>query len=140
VSVYLDANVLVALFTNDPFDARAWGFLERQQPVLIVSDFAGAEFAAVIGRRVRMKILSNVEARQAFAYFDSWTTESTQQTETIAGDLAQAAALLRRLDTNLRTPDAIHIAIARRLGADLLTFDRKMAASAKALGVPVASA
>jgi predicted nucleic acid-binding protein len=43
--------------------------------------------------------------------------------------------MLRRLDLNLRTPDAIHIAIAQRLGAELATFDVRMAESAEALGV-----
>jgi predicted nucleic acid-binding protein len=49
-------------------------------------------------------------------------------------DIRAADIFLRRLDLNLRTPDAIHIAIARRLGAELATFDVRMAESAEALG------
>ena len=49
----------------------------------------------------------------------------------------QRAAFLRRLDLTLRTPDALHIAIAQRLAAELMTFDQKMAASARALGTAV---
>ena len=41
------------------------------------------------------------------------------------------------LDLPLRTPDALNIAIAQRVGADLLTFDHKMAASARSLGTTV---
>jgi predicted nucleic acid-binding protein len=37
----------------------------------------------------------------------------------------------------LRTPDAIHIAIAERVDATLVTFDLAMAASARALGTAV---
>jgi hypothetical protein len=55
-------------------------------------------------------------------------------------DVVLAEAMLRRLDLNLRAPDAIHIAIARRLGATLMTFDDKMARSAHALGLAVAEA
>jgi uncharacterized protein len=51
-----------------------------------------------------------------------------------------AAGALRRLDLPLRTADAVNIAIVRRMGATLMTFDEKMAASAKALGVRVAAA
>jgi uncharacterized protein len=51
--------------------------------------------------------------------------------------IAVATTFLRRLDLPLKTPDAIHIAIAQRLGATLVTFDRQMAASARALGTPV---
>jgi hypothetical protein len=45
--------------------------------------------------------------------------------------------LLRRLDLRLRTPDAVDIAIARRIGADLLTYDEKMAICARMLGLKV---
>jgi len=48
--------------------------------------------------------------------------------------------MLRRLDLNLRAPDAIHIAITERANATLVTFDLKMADSARSLGVAVASA
>jgi predicted nucleic acid-binding protein len=48
-----------------------------------------------------------------------------------------ADQILRRLDVNLRTPDALHITIAQRLNATLLTFDRSMAAAARALGMAV---
>jgi predicted nucleic acid-binding protein len=44
-----------------------------------------------------------------------------------------------RLDLTLRTPDAIHIAIARRLDATLVTFDQRMATNARALGMAVAT-
>jgi predicted nucleic acid-binding protein len=35
------------------------------------------------------------------------------------------------------TPDAMHIAIAQRVGTELLTFDNKMAAGARGLGTNV---
>jgi predicted nucleic acid-binding protein len=44
---------------------------------------------------------------------------------------------LRRLDLTLLTPDALHIAIAARIDATLVTFDRAMATSARALGMAV---
>jgi predicted nucleic acid-binding protein len=47
----------------------------------------------------------------------------------------QGNLLARRLDLPLRTPDALNIAIAQRVGADLVTFDDRMVASARALGI-----
>jgi predicted nucleic acid-binding protein len=47
---------------------------------------------------------------------------------------------MRRLDLTLRTPDALHIAISGRVGATLATFDEKMAAAARVVGLPVAAA
>lgn len=42
------------------------------------------------------------------------------------------------MDTALRAPDAIHLAITLRLGASLATFDRQLAVAATLLGVTVA--
>jgi hypothetical protein len=47
---------------------------------------------------------------------------------------------LRRLDLGLRTADALNIAIAQRIRAALPTFDQKLAASARVLGIPVVAA
>ncbi len=52
--VYFDASVLVALLTNDPLTRRADALMRTRTPVLVVSDFAAAEFASAIARRVRM--------------------------------------------------------------------------------------
>jgi hypothetical protein len=60
--------------------------------------------------------------------------------ETVAADLKTAEAFLRRVDLTLRTGDAINIAIAQRMRALLVTFDQKIATTARILAVPVAVA
>ena len=137
MSLYLDASVLVALFTSDALTARADAWLRARQPVVIVSDFAAAEFASAIARRVRTGELTADDARGVFATFDDWTARVAGRVETSPADVSTAAAYLRRLDLTLRTPDALNIAIAQRIGAELLTFDQKMAASASTLGLMV---
>ncbi|WP_119422650.1 type II toxin-antitoxin system VapC family toxin [Desertibaculum subflavum] len=141
MSLYLDASVLVALFTNDALSERADAFLRDAAPVtVLVSDFAGAELTSAIARRVRMAELSADDARIAFANFDAWSARAATRADMATADVAAASAFLRRLDLTLRTPDAINIAIAQRLGARLATFDLKMAVSATALGVGLATA
>jgi predicted nucleic acid-binding protein len=134
---YLDASFLVALLTAEPFSGRADNFVEGNPAPLIVSDFAAAEFASAIARRVRIRESSREDAMQDLSDFDLWAARSTTQVETVAADMARAASFLRRLDLPLRTPDAIHIAIAERVDATLVTFDLAMAASARALGTVV---
>jgi uncharacterized protein len=138
VSLYLDANILVALLTVEPLSERADDFIQSNVERLIVSDFAAAEFASAIARRVRTGETTVEDARNDLADFDVWTARLTERTELSAGDVAAATAYMRRLDLTLLTPDALHIAIARRLGATLVTFDRGMAAAARALGMAVA--
>jgi predicted nucleic acid-binding protein len=127
----LDASALVPLFIADIFTAGTDEFLRIKLPVLIVSDFAAAEFGSAIARRVCAGDLTEGEAQGAFRAFDDWVARTARRAETTAKDVAAATALLRRLDLGLRTPDAVNIAIARRIGADLLTYDEKMATCAR---------
>ncbi len=138
MNVSLDASAIVSLFVNDIFTERIKAFLIAQSPVVIVSDFPGAEFASVIARRVRTGDLTDTDARTAFSTFDIWSARFARRAGAIPADLVAASAFLRRRDLNLRTPDALNIAIAQRLAATLVTFDVKMAVNARALGVVVA--
>jgi len=140
VSVYLDASVLVPLFTYDPFSSRAENVLRSLASILVVSDFAAAEFASVIARQVRIRDMTRHNARIAFSAFDSWAARTAQRVEIEPLDVQAAEAFVRRLDLNLRAPDAINIAIAQRIGAALFTFDKRMMQNARALGTPVAGA
>ncbi|HLY45903.1 MAG TPA: type II toxin-antitoxin system VapC family toxin [Stellaceae bacterium] len=135
---YLDTSVLAALLRPEPSSNRADSFIRRNPADLTVSDFTAAEFASAVARWVRTRELNETAARTALESFDLWLTRSAQRVEVSPADIAAATTFLRRLDLPLRTPDAIHIAIAQRLGATLVTFDRRMAASAAALGTAVA--
>jgi predicted nucleic acid-binding protein len=102
----------------------------------MVSDFTGAEFASAVSRWVRTRELDLNEGRAVLDTFDGWIGR-VQRVELMPVDVAAASLFLRRLDLPLRTPDAIHIAIVQRVGTALVTFDRQMAASARALGTAV---
>lgn len=136
MKVYLDASFLVALLSNDALTDRAELIWSRPFPVAIVSDFAGAEFASVVSRRVRTGDLQRQAASTIFDRFDSWLAAS-ERVETTSADIRAAEAMMRRLDLPLRTPDALNIALAQRVQAALATFDRQMAAAARALGLDV---
>ena len=140
MKLYLDTSVLVAMLTTDAFTARAFRYLNDATPNLIVSDYAAAEFASAVARRVRAGEMTVDAARKAFATFDKMAPGAVQRIETSSADIKSAEALLRRLDLALRAPDAVNIAIAQRIGASLMTFDEKMAASARMLEVKVVPA
>lgn len=139
VACYLDTNILVALLTPEPFSERADTFLQNNPGPLVVSDFAVAEFSSAMARRVRMREFTFEQAGVALSSLDAWLGRTADRVEIRAGDVALATTYLRRFDLTLRTPDALHIAIARRLDATLVTFDRGMAAAAGALGLAVAT-
>jgi predicted nucleic acid-binding protein len=119
---------------------RAYSYLASHNPDLIVSDFAATEFASAIARRVRMNELTRAEGRTAFSTFDSLSSSVIERVESAPADLKAAETFIRRLDLTLRAPDALNIAIAKRIGAILMTFDDKMRTCAQTLGVQVAQA
>jgi len=139
VAFYLDTNILVALLVREPFSERADRFLQVNAETLLVSDLAAAEFASAVARRVRMREFTLEQARIALSGFDSWLARTADRIEISASDIPLATTFLRRLDLSLRTPDAIHLAIVQRVAATLVTFDRQMAVSARALGALVAT-
>jgi uncharacterized protein len=134
---YLDASYLVSLLTREPSSDRAAAFAAQNPDPPIASDLAAAEFASAISRRVRMRELTRRQGRFALATFDYWAADSVRWVEVSPADIAMATSALRRLDLVLRTADAIHIAVAQRLGATLVTFDQRMAEAARVLGLTV---
>ncbi|MBP6014923.1 MAG: type II toxin-antitoxin system VapC family toxin [Alphaproteobacteria bacterium] len=135
MNLYLDASVLIPLFIDEARTGEAHGALAGR--ILIVSDFAMAEFSSGIARRARMGDISEIDAESVFATFDTWIARAAQRESLAAGDVHAALGLVRRLDLALRTPDAVNIAVAQRCGAALLTFDAKLAAAARSLGLDV---
>jgi hypothetical protein len=137
LNAYLDASALVSIFISDRFSSRIDSFLRNTAPTVIVSDFGAAEVVSALGIRVRIADLSKAQARSIFQRFDDWKRAVAIAVEIDPQDVAIADALLRRLEFVLRTPDALHIAIARRVGAALLTFDDRQAECARTVGVTV---
>jgi predicted nucleic acid-binding protein len=140
VSVYLDASILVSFFVNDSMSQRADALIRGVSAPLLVSDFAAAESASALGRRVRMGRIGRDDAKATLIDLDAWIGWAANAIDVEPADISAASAFLRRLDLNLRTPDAIHIAMTQRVDAELATFDERMAECARALGATVRAA
>jgi predicted nucleic acid-binding protein len=131
----LDASALLPLFIQESKTQRAHELLRGN--ILVISDFAVAEFSSGVARRARLGEIDNTGASGAFAALDAWMVNAARRESLTVGDVSLAIGFVRRIDLGLRTPDAINIAIAQRCEAKLLTFDEKMARSAKSLGLTV---
>lgn len=133
--IYLDASVIAPLFVPEADSQRAEALIAKA--ALMVSDLGAAEFSSAVARGVRMRTIPRDEAAGLFSDFDLWAASLRARVQIESADFAEATNLVRRIDLGLRTPDALHIAVAQRLGATLATFDARLAAAATALGVPV---
>jgi len=134
--IYLDASAIVPLFVIEPSSVEARARL--LDATLITSPLSLAEASSAIARRVRMGEILAAHAEATLKMLDAWAAGAVAACEITGEDLIEATQLIGRFDLALRTPDALHIAIAARLGAKLVTYDAKMAAAASALGVETA--
>jgi uncharacterized protein len=137
MSAYLDASVIVPLFIADAFSQQADALI-AQESVITIADWAVVEVSSVIARQKRIGAIDTQTAQWVLSQFDSWRTRAVSRAETLSTDMALATEFVRKFDLGLRGPDALHLAIANRLGMKLLTFDTRMKSAAIALGLDVA--
>jgi uncharacterized protein len=138
VSAYLDASLLVPRLVEEPRSADVDAYLAGVSEDLLISDFAAAEVASALSKLVRMRQIAAADASSALSDFEIWRAATSSSADVHAADVRFAYAYVRRFDLHLRAPDALHLAIVRRLDATLVTLDRRLATAAEALGIAVA--
>jgi len=137
VSIYLDASVIVPRFAEEAHSGVVDDFLARNDQDLLISDFAAAEVAAALSRLVRMRRLTEADALTALGDLEIWRAEAGSIVELHAIDARVAYAYVQHFKLKLRAPDALHLAIARRVDATLVTLDRRLGDAAGPLGIAV---
>ena len=137
MSLYLDASAMLPILVKEPTSAAVDAFMSTIQQELWVSDFAAAEVASALSRLVRSGRLQASDGAVCLSDFDVWRAAMTKPAEMHAVDVRVAGSYVRQLDLALRVPDALHLAITRRLDLVLVTLDRRLVAAAKELGIAV---
>lgn len=135
MSIYLDASVVVPLFVDEDSTDRMIAWLAEGHRV-VVSDWTVAEVSSAMSHHVRRKRLDPDERDAAETNLNAWLDGSSMPEGVDVLDVTDARALLHR-HPNLRTPDALHLAIVHRLKADLATYDDDLAEAAARDGVVV---
>jgi hypothetical protein len=122
---YLDSSAIVKTIIKEPESVALARFL-RAYPVHAASGLARAEVLRAVRRANERAVARVHDAMGRLVLLE------------VTDELLTAAGLLE--PPTLRTLDAIHLASARMLSAQLgalVTYDQRMAASAAALGLPV---
>ena len=128
MAVYLDTSVLVALFFHEDASAAARARAGRESR-LWASRWTLAEFASAVAYKRRSAQTDEATALEARSRLQAVLDDGGLQVVDIErGDFERAAALCEAHASGLRTPDALHAAVAQRLRMMLLTADRAQAA------------
>jgi len=136
--IYLDTSFLTPLFREEATSAKVANFLSRQAVgALAVSKWTAIEFASLTSRDVRMGALTIGQGRRLLAEFDSMVATSLVVLTTGANDFDLAQEYVANFATQLRGPDALHLAVAHNNGAEFIaTLDDGMLSAAKKLKIP----
>ena len=137
MTVLLDASVLVPLFARDALTPRALAFVAQAGEAMLVSDWAALETISAFSLKARSGAISLNEAEAARDTLLHWRKDFAISLVLESSDFDAATKMLGAFRLNLRAPDALHLAMAERLNATLATFDAKLAAAGKSVGITV---
>jgi predicted nucleic acid-binding protein len=137
--VYLDTPALAKWYLNEARSEDFVSWIQDQEDVHI-SSLTVVEMRCLLARRRRNHELSVDLEQKIQATFQDDLAQGFLTLHPVEDDQVMGALNLITLLANhpLRTLDAIHLGIARRLGADCLaTADTVMGEAAEALGMEV---
>lgn len=139
--MYLDASAWVKLYVPETCsDALNGALLDRRD--LFVSDLGATEVASALGRACREARLDRVSGRRLLRRMRQHMEEGILQRLDLTPKVHLEAErlLLAEQQVPLRAADALHVALASVADvATIVTYDPRLAASARAAGLAVAA-
>jgi len=134
MAAYLDTSVLVPLFFNEAGTAAARTEVARDTSVWI-SYWTLAEFSSAIAFKLRSGQTDAATAATARLLFDGFLASHLTVVDVQREDFVNAAHLCASTPSlGLRTPDALHLAVAQRLGLTMVSFDAGLISACCAQG------
>ncbi len=137
--VYLDTSALAKWYLNEAGSDLFVGWIQQQDDVHI-SSLTATEMRCLLARRKRMGDISSELEHQIFAAFMDDIECGHLSRHALSDQHAMAAIeLINQLSQHaLRTLDAMHLAIARSIGAQAIaTSDHVMASAAESLQLKI---
>ena len=130
-SAYIDTSVLGAYYCPEPLSVTAEATLQHiDGPVISV--LSEVEFCSLIGRKRRLRELTERQARAAIDLFASHVAAGLFRRISLDREhFLKARQLLGVMTGSLRTLDALHLAVAVVASLALVTADHGLAKAAK---------
>jgi uncharacterized protein len=132
---YIDTSVLVAYYSPEPLSGKAEAFLlSNGRPV--ISALTEVEVFSALARKVREHAMTKAEAVRIKAKFISHIESGMYSRLTVEPHHYKLAGdWIGLFKWNLRTLDALHLAIVSSEGLPIVTADQVLAKSAAGLGL-----
>jgi predicted nucleic acid-binding protein len=133
--VYIDTSVLVAYYCPEPLSEKAEAFLTAQMHPAI-SVLTELELFSAVSRKVREKGMDHKDAGRVIARFVGHLDNHYYTYLSVeAHHFRLARDWIGMFKLNLRSLDALHLAVASSEGLAIVTTDQTLSKSAKVLGL-----
>lgn len=134
IEFYLDTSVIVSLLTGEPSVARVREWLGGEDaPSFLVSDWSETEIASALSLKRRTGQIPADDYAAALYEFRLFLLRSFEMLPVKKQHFEAAARYCEDCDLGLRSGDALHLAIAIDVGAEIVTLDKRFAFAAKEL-------
>lgn len=132
---YLDTSVIVALLTGENSAARIRLWLNNRSPSsAMISDWSLTEVSSALSLKQRTGQITTQASDAARKQFQIFVESSFEILPVSGQHFHKAARYCRQHDLGLRSGDALHLAVAVELGAEIVTLDKRFATAAQTLG------
>lgn len=130
--VYLDTSVVVALLTQEPATERAAAWFDAMEDTPVSADWLLTEFSSAISIKLRTGQIAEIAAKAVRKEFQFLVSNGVRLVPVSRAAFKAAADMAQAHGHGLRSGDALHLAVAREMGADMLaTLDATMALNAR---------
>lgn len=134
MAAYFDTSVLIPLFFNEPGTQAARVEMARAASGWI-SYWTLAEFSSAVAFKLRSGQVDEKTAATARRLFEALIASRLTVLDVLREDFVNAAQLCETTPApGLRTSDALHLAIAQRLGLSLVCFDQALISACRLHG------
>ncbi len=135
-SCYLDTSAVLPYCREEAVSDTVQALLISLTAPALLTPLSKVEFASALGRWVRMRELTETQAADVEnAYEQDLAAGCFKLVPMTRRHYQQAERWLLSRQTSLRTLDALHLASAHALDAQLVTCDSDLAQSADLLGL-----
>jgi len=133
---YLDSSLIVAAVSKElkSPDMQVW-FATQAPGRLCTSPWAITEASSALAMKLRAGTITEEDRQRALSTIDKLVDEILIMEPIRDHHFYMAARFADRIETKLRSGDALHMAVAQSVNARVCTLDRGFAAAGVLIGV-----